>query len=184
MVVASGANLDRIVGVVARADIFSRLARDETVDLAILAVTPAYVAENTSVLSLLQTLKTVRLHMAMVVDEFGAITGLVTLADIMSAVAGDFVSSGGARGKAQLDTLTAEPDGSYLVAAREPIHDYENLLPLSEPAGRQYQTLAGLVLDRLRRIPAPGDAVELPGLRIQVVSVDQGVIGQLRLTRL
>jgi putative hemolysin len=89
LLVTHDGDLDKLIGVASRADVLAALARDGYVDLAKLAKPPAYVSENMSVLSVLETLKSVPVHMAMVVDEFGSLVGLVTLFDVLEAVAGD-----------------------------------------------------------------------------------------------
>ncbi len=120
---------------------------------------PAYVSENASILSLLQMMKTVTLHTAFVVDEFGSLVGLATIADVVGAVAGDFIGQGGSPQKNEPDDLKPESDGSYIVSGRQPIDDFEDFLALNEPAARGYQTFAGLVIDRLKRLPAEGDGL-------------------------
>jgi putative hemolysin len=91
LLVPQNSDLDDLIGIVSRADVLAALTRDAHVDLTALSTPPSYVSENTSVLSVLETLKAMPVHMAMVVDEFGSLVGLVALADVLEAVAGDLV---------------------------------------------------------------------------------------------
>ena len=181
LLVAGGDNLEKLLGVVSRADVLAALAQGEPVDLGKLATAPAYISENTSVLGVLETLKALSVHMVIVVDEFGSLIGLATLADVLEAVAGELTIRDGAKSQAPSSELTPELDGSYLIAASQPVDDVAEVIALTEPINRRYKTMAGLVIDHLRRIPREGEALNLPALRIEVVSVEQGTIAKLRL---
>jgi putative hemolysin len=181
LLVTRDGDLDKLVGVVSRADVLAALARDAPLDLAALAIPPSYVSENTSVLSVLETLKSMPVHMAMVVDEFGSLVGLVTLADVLEAVAGDLAGDAPTPHASVSNDLEPQSDGSYLVSAQKPLDDIAEVFAFDEPATRTYKTLGGLVIDRLRRIPREGETINLPALRIEVVQVEQGAIKTLRL---
>jgi len=180
LLVAEQGNLDRLVGIVSRGHMLAAFAKGETVDLATMMIAPAYVSENASVLSVLETLKSAPIHMVIVVDEFGSLVGLATLADVLEAVAGDVARHDeiltGPEGQ-----LEQEADGSYLVPGDKPVDDVAEALPLAAPVARGYKTMAGLVIDRLRRIPQQGEAIDLPALRIEVASIERGTIRRLRL---
>ena len=146
-----------------------------------MATPPAYVAEYASVLSVLETLKRIPLHVVVVVDEFGSLMDLVTLADVLEAVAGDVTIDDGSPGDAEERPLKKEVDGGYVVPDDQPVDDIVEALLLAAPVGRNYKTLAALVIDRLRRIPREGEVIELPTLRIEVVGVEQGAVKNSRL---
>jgi putative hemolysin len=119
LLVTEKGNLDQLTGIVSRADVLASIAKGETVDLAAMATAPAYVAEYASVLSVLETLKRVPFHIVVVVDEFGSLMGLVTLADVLEAVAGDVTTDDIALGNAEERPL-AEGSGRKLSRARRP----------------------------------------------------------------
>ena len=181
LLVAEEGNLDRLVGTVSRADVLAGLARGGNVDPAGISVPPTYVSENASVLSVLETLKSASVNMVVVVDEFGSVVGLVTLADVLEAVAGDVTRPKGAAMETEVDCLSPHADGSYLVSGNKPVDDVAEIIPLAAPRDRGYKTMAGLVIDRLRHIPWEGEKVDLPALTIEVVSVQQGVVKMLKL---
>jgi putative hemolysin len=181
LLLAEQDNLDKLVGIVSRADVLSDLTRGGNIDLSAIAVAPAYVSENASVLSVLETLKSVPVHMVIVVDELGSVVGLATLADVLEAVAGDVTRPKGSAMATEISHLTAQADGSYLVSGNKPVDDVAETLPLAAPIDRGYKTMAGLVIDRLRRIPNEGETIDLPTLTIEVISVQQGVVKTLKL---
>jgi len=182
LLVTEQGDLDRLVGIVSRGDILAAFAKGESADLAtMMMMAPAYVSENASVLSVLETLKSAPIHMVIVVDEFGSLVGLATLADVLEAVAGDVARHDELLVGPEGGQLKREADGSYLVPGDKPVDDVAEALPLAAPIARGYKTMAGLVIDRLRRIPQEGEAIDLPAIRIEVVSIERGTIRTLRL---
>jgi putative hemolysin len=181
LLVTEKGNLDQLTGIVSRADVLASIAKGETVDLAAIATAPAYAAEYASVLSVLESLKRVPFHMVVVVDEFGSVVGLVTLTDVLEAVAGDVTTDDITLGNAEERPLEKEVDGSYIVPGGQPVDDIVEALLLPAPLVRNYKTMAGLVIDRLRRIPHEGEVIQLETLRIEVISIEKGTIKKLRL---
>jgi putative hemolysin len=177
--VTDQSNLDQLIGMVSRADVLATIATGEGIDLAAMATTPTYIAESASVLSALETLKSTPSHMVVVVDEFGSLMGLVTLADVLEAVAGDVTAEDDPSPEERL--LGKETDGSYLVCGDQPVDDIIEAQLLPAPVARNYKTMAGLIIDRLRRIPNEGEVVEFPTLRIEVIRIEQGAVKNLRI---
>ncbi|NYE27616.1 putative hemolysin [Rhodanobacter sp. K2T2] len=183
MVVTGAMGLDEVRGIAPRVDILLASQSRDAVLTERTWAAPVYVSDNASVLELLDTLKSVRLHVAIVVDEFGSVVGLATLADILSAVAGDIQGAGGHPSKNESDDLVAQSDGSFLVEARQPVDDLREFMGITETRS-DYQTLGGLVIDQLRRLPVAGDCVDAGRFHLEVLSVRAGVIGLIRLTPL
>lgn len=181
LLVAEEGDLERLVGIVSRADVLAALARGEAIDLAAQTVPPTYVPENASVLGVLEILKSAPGHMVIVVDELGSVVGLATLADVLEAVAGEVARHEGSPLWMEAGHLSPEADGSCIVSGSEPVDDVAEIVPLTAPTARGYKTMAGLVIDRLRRIPCEGDTVDLPALTIEVVSVRRGAVKTLKL---
>jgi putative hemolysin len=181
LLVANEGNLDKLVGVVSRADVLAGLVQNGEFNLSAIVVPPAYVSDNASVLSVLETLKSVSAHMVIVVDEFGSVVGLTTLADVLEAVAGDVTWPKGAAMDTEVSHLTPQADGSFLVSGNKPVDDVAEAVPLGALNDRDDKTMAGLVIDRLRRIPYEGETVDLPALTVEVVNVQHGVVKTLRL---
>jgi putative hemolysin len=101
-------------------------------------------------------------------DEYGHFDGVITPADILDAIAGAF----------RADTDDPDPeavrreDGSWLLAGSMPVDEMADQLRVPLPARREYETVAGLVIDALRRLPRTGEAVEIGGWRFEVVDMD------------
>ena len=118
-------NRDHVVGVVSVKAIYANLAAGVGVKLADLMVPPLLVPATQNVLQLVETFKKSGKHLALVADEFGGIAGLVTLNDVMEAIVGDFPS----QDERAKPTVTARPDGSWLIDAMIEIERVEQALP-------------------------------------------------------
>ena len=154
-----------IVGVVGAKDILSRGAAVRTLDE--LKRPPYYVPETKRIDDLLREMQRNRTHMAVVVDEYGGSTGVVTLEDILEQIVGD-IHDEHDRAAAPAERL---PDGSYRVAARANIDELNEALDWNLPK-RDYETVAGLVLATLHRIPRAGEEFQIAGYSITVLESD------------
>ncbi|MBN1238168.1 MAG: HlyC/CorC family transporter [Gammaproteobacteria bacterium] len=161
--------IDHIVGIVHTKDLAPALLRGERVRLADHTVRPLVVPEGVHVLKLLELFRTEGIHMAIVIDEYGATEGVATLADILEAITGDLPE----RGEEAEHGLVRRSDGSWLVDGSFPIDEFEDRvrLPGLKNAG-DFDTVAGFVLHHLERLPAPGDAFEAFDGRFEVVDMD------------
>lgn len=163
--------LDNVLGVIPVTDLLTRSFRGEPLDLTIGLRQPVFVPESTRGLKVLELFKQTITHMALVVDEYGVIQGLVTLNDIMSEIVGDVPS---ADGEEDPQAVQRE-DGSWLLDGMLPVEDFLKLFDQEEwePEERgSYQTLGGFVITHLGRIPAAADHFEWQGMRIEVMDMD------------
>ena len=164
-----------IVGVVGAKDILSRGAAVRTLDE--LKRPPYYVPETKRIDDLLREMQRNRTHMAVVVDEYGGSTGVVTLEDILEQIVGD-IHDEHERAAAPAERL---PDGSYRVAARANIDELNEALDWSLPK-RDYETVAGLVLATLHRIPRAGEEFQIAGYSITVLESDARRVISVKIT--
>jgi putative hemolysin len=146
---------------------------------------PLFVAESTKAIALLEIFRDESAHLALVVDEYGDLQGLVTLNDLLGAVLGQALSQ-------ELDTgpsdspVIRRADGSYLVDGSLSAEDLRELMELSELPGEEehdYNTAAGMVIAHFSRIPAPGETFEFGHWRIEVVDLDGARIDKLLICR-
>jgi putative hemolysin len=145
---------------------------------------PLFVSESTHAMKLLEILREEQQSLALVVDEYGEIQGLVTLSDLMGAVVGRLQASENSDEDALVVTRS---DGSLLIDGSLPNEDLRELLGgVALPDGDEadYNTIAGLVIDRFGRIPHVGEYLDWAGWRIEVVDLDGARIDKLLVQKL
>jgi putative hemolysin len=154
-----------VVGVVTAMDLLSRGATSGSLDGLLRA--PYYVPETKRIDDLLGEMKRTRTHLAIVVDEYGSSTGIIALEDILEQIVGE-IQDEHDRTPAPFDRL---PDGSYWVSARANIDEVNDALEWTLPK-QDYDTVAGLVLTTLGRIPRTGEEFTVAGYSITVLEAD------------
>ena len=125
-----------------------------------------FIPESKEVSDLLREMQEEKFHMAIVVDEYGGTAGLITLEDLLEELVGDIVD------EFDVEEPTVErcEDGSVLVSALYSVDDADELLDAELPQG-PWDTVGGLMLDLVGRVPDPGDSVEVDGFRLTAVDV-------------
>ncbi|RLP89902.1 HlyC/CorC family transporter [Micromonospora sp. BL4] len=173
--VTGSGSLDEVIGVVHIRDLVR--AGDGTVGER--ARPPLLLPVTLPVADALRRLRLEHQQLALVVDEHGGIDGIVTLEDLLAEVVGELYDET----DRDVREVVREPDGSLLVPGDFPLHDLPDLgVRLSFPLSREYTTVAGLVLARLRHLPdEPGETVRLPGLTLEVVEVADRAVRRVRL---
>jgi Mg2+/Co2+ transporter CorB len=179
-------NPDNIVGVLHTKDIF-RAVRDaggdaRKVNIAQIATKPWFVPETTPLLDQLRAFRERREQFAVVVDEYGSLMGIVTLADILAEIVGDMPEARDTAGSAEpLRGVRPQADGSYLIQGSVTIRDLDRELNWNLP-DEAATTLAGLVLHESRRIPEVGQAFIFHGFRFEIVRRQRHQITLIRVT--
>ncbi|MGF1665590.1 MAG: hemolysin family protein [Acidimicrobiia bacterium] len=137
---------------------------------------PPVFPDSVLVLVALRSLQQRRQHLALVVDEFGGIDGIITVEDLIEELVGEIYD------ETDRDVLGARKglDGTVLVPGRFPIHDLVDL-GIEAPEG-DYRTVAGLIIERLGRIAVQGDALDIPGWRLGVENVEDRSITLVKFT--
>jgi putative hemolysin len=154
-----------VVGVVTAMDLLRRGGQVRGVTE--LMRQPTFVPETKRIDDLLREMQKGRNQLAVVVDEYGSATGIVTLEDIVEEIVGE-IEDEHDRTPASVERL---PDGSYWVAARTHIDEVNEALDWSLPK-QDFETVAGLVLATLHRIPRTGEELQVPGYTITVLEAD------------
>jgi Mg2+/Co2+ transporter CorB len=179
-------NPDNIVGVLHAKDIF-RAVRDASgstpgLNIAQIAAKPWFVPETTPLLDQLRAFRERREQFAVVVDEYGSLMGIVTLADILAEIVGDMPEARDTTGLAEpLPGVRPQPDGSYLIQGSVTIRDLDRELDWNLP-DEAATTLAGLVLHESRRIPEVGQAFLFHGFRFEILRRQRHQITLIRVT--
>lgn len=140
-------------------------------------VAPHFVPSTLSLIGLLEFFKTNQTQIALVVNEFGATEGLVTLSDLMGTVVGDVLS-----GAAELPLAVQRSDGSWLVDGLLPIDELKELLRLPELPEEElgnYHTVGGFVIYQLGRIPKKADAFDWGGWRFEIMDMEKNRVDEV-----
>ena len=174
--------LDDIVGMVHIKDVFAHDTSDAEFSLQKILRTPLMVSPQTPVLDLLLQMRQARMHMALVVDEYGGIDGLVTIEDLVETIVGDIADEHDEPGQ---KLVIERADGSFDIDGRLPIAEYEQRFgPLLTEEEREadIDTLAGLVFTLAGRVPARGEVVgHDSGTEFRVLEADPRRIRRLRM---
>ena len=172
-------SIDSISGLVYVKDVLRVLERGEPVLIRRLLHPVHFVPETKKVGALLKELQKRRTHMAVVIDEHGSVSGLVTLEDILEEIVGEI------RDEYDWEERSVERlrDGSLIVegtvAASELREDYE--VPL--PESTEFETVAGFMLDRLGSVPKGGEVVTMGDWRLTVVDVERNRVSKVQVER-
>ena len=163
--------LDNVVGVVKAKDLLARSVAGEPLDLRAALRRPLFVPDSRTALQVLEAFKGAGTHLALLVNEYGAVEGLVTTNDILEAIVGD-IAPAGARGD---QAAVRREDGSWLLDGALPVDEFKELFAVGRLPGEErggYHTLAGFVMSCLGRVPRAADHFEWQGLRFEVVDMD------------
>jgi CBS domain containing-hemolysin-like protein len=148
-------------------------------------VKPAlYLSPRQSLDQVLPLLRSRSDHMAVVVDEFGSAIGILTMEDIFEEVVGPVDSGFDFDGmKTRRISIEAISDDAHLISGRAPISELNDSLKLGLPVGDAH-TIAGFLINRLRRIPQVGDTVQEQGYRYTVIEADARTATRVRAERI
>ena len=177
--VAEG-SIDAVIGVVQARDIAAALFRGETLDLAKLMRKAPVVIDQIDAMDALDALRRAEVPIALIHDEYGQFEGIVTPANLLAAIAGEFVSDAD---EEEGPSVVERDDGSLLVAGTASADVLAERLGIDLPEDRDYATVAGLALAVLRRLPAEGESFVEQGWRFEVVDLDGRRIDKLLVSR-
>lgn len=162
--------LDNVLGIMHVTNLIARALSGQQLDLTVSLQQPLFVPESTRGLKILELFKQTGIHMAVVVDEYGVIQGLVTLNDILIEIVGDVAPS-----ELEEPMVVQREDGSWLLDGMLPVDEFFELFAieeLTEEHRGSYQTLGGFVITHLGRIPAAADYFDWEGMRFEVMDMD------------
>jgi putative hemolysin len=177
--VADG-SVDKMLGVVKVRDVLAAMVAGEPVKLAELLRKAEVVPDQLDAMDALRLLQQSGTAMAMVHDEYGHLDGIVTPADLLAAIAGNFVSH---RDEGDEPMLVDRADGSLLVAGSIPADALAERLGLELSEDREFATAAGYVLSVLKKLPHEGEHFTEQGWRFEVVDMDGRKIDKLLVSR-
>ena len=180
LLVADG-SVDNVVGVVKVRDVLSVLLRGRKVILARLMKKPAIVPDQLDTMDALRVIQQAEIAIALVHDEYGHLEGIVTPADLLDAIVGNFVAHGD-EGDAPM--IVEREDGSLLLSGALPADALADRLGIELPEDRDFATAAGFALSVLKRLPTEGEHFHDQGWRFEVVDMDGRKIDKLLASRI
>ncbi|MBK4216045.1 HlyC/CorC family transporter [Paracoccus caeni] len=168
---------DEIIGVLNCQDMLGRTAAN-TPDIRPLIQQVPVIREGLPALNVIEQLKQTPTHMLLVYDEYGHFEGVVSSMDVLEAIAGDFPEPGDDEPKA-----IAREDGGWLVAGWMPADEFADMIGISLPDDRGYESVAGLVLDHAGVLPELGARIEIGDWTVEVVDLDGRRIDKVLVTK-
>ncbi|MBN2256050.1 MAG: HlyC/CorC family transporter [Deltaproteobacteria bacterium] len=173
-------SIDNIVGILNVKDLLQFWSKS-TEDLPIKSILRKayYIPETKNIHLLLHELKERKSHMAIVIDEYGGTTGLVTLEDLIEEIVGEIHDEH----DVEENAFTAMPDGTVLVDSRVEIEEFEEYFGVTIPEGK-FETLGGYIFHLIKKIPAPGETITDDYFEMTIESADERSIKKVRITRI
>ncbi|AXC50999.1 HlyC/CorC family transporter [Paracoccus suum] len=168
-----------IEGVVSLSTILAQRQAGAPFDLVAAMEQVEVIREGMGALEVLERLRAAPTRMLFVYDEYGHFEGMVTPMDLLEAITGEF-----ADGEVEEPKVTTRADGSLLVAGWMPADELADQLRITLQTPRDYETVAGLVLDRMGRLPEVGDTAEIGPWQIEVMDMDGRRIDKVLVTRI
>jgi len=171
---------DEIIGLVYLKDLVRRARAGEGADVVRVAIRPAiFVPEQKRVAELLREMRTKQFHMAVVVDEHGGTSGLVTLEDLLEEIVGEIADEY----DVEMPAVERLADGSLRVPGRTPVDEVSEALGTELP-DEEWDTVGGLILNLLGHVPEEGETVRFQGLELRTERVQGRRIASVRITRI
>lgn len=171
--------IDNIVGIVYAKDLLKYWGMEEvTVALKKIVRQPFFIPETKNLEELLQEFRKRRVHIAIVIDEYGGTSGLITIEDLLEQIVGDIQDEY----DLEEEWLLVQPDGAVVVDARLPIEELEQHYGLTVER-EKFDTVGGLIFYLLGRVPHSGEDVDCNGLRLTVLDADERRISKVRVVK-
>lgn len=171
--------IDDVVGIVHVFDVLQAASAKSTKSVGSLSHAPTYVPETMKASDLLVQLQAEQTHLAIVVNEYGKAVGICTIEDLLEIIVGNIDD--------EFDTepspIKAERPGAWRVEARTSVERLNAELELGLPESEDYETIAGLLIERFRRIPEKGETLALLGLTIEVIAANDRAVEAVRITK-
>jgi putative hemolysin len=174
--------LDDVLGLISAQHLLTQVARGGQIDLNEGLQPPVFVPETLSGMELLEHFRGSSVQMVFVVDEYGVVQGVITLRDVLEAITGEFVTE-----ESEDAWAVQREDGSWLIDGLIPVPELKDRLELKalpdEDRGR-YNTLAGMIMLLLGRLPETADRVDWEGWRFEVVDLDGKRVDKVLVSRI
>jgi len=169
---------DEILGVVLTKKLYEHMAEGGPINLADMVSDVPVVSDLAKATDIIESLRKTSMHMVLVYDEYGHFEGIVTSGDILEAITGAF-----SQDETEEQAMVQRQDGSYLVAGWTPVDEFVDIIRVPIDSDPDYTTVAGFVLDELKRIPELGESFVKGDWRFEVIDLDGRRIDKLLVSR-
>jgi putative hemolysin len=171
-----GKDINDIRGILYAKDFHNLLSTVGTVDVRKIVKPPLFVPETMKISILLRDMQKKRIHMAIAIDEYGSVSGLVTLEDLLEEIVGEI------RDEYDIESPVIRlSDGTLIIDASISLRDLNEDYNLDIPESPEYETLGGFIVTDLQKIPQTGDAIEMDGKRLRVIQMVGQRIAKVKL---
>lgn len=175
-------NLDKVIGIVRTEELLVDFLGEEKIDLKKLLHKPLFIPESMNGLKVLELFRKSGVHMALVIDEYGSVQGLVSLTDILEAIVGDIPT------REELEEeIVKRDDGSFLVDGLVSVDDFKDKFKIRKLSGEKeglFHTVGGYAMHRFGRIPEVGDHFQQADFKFEIVDMDGNRIDKILVTPL
>jgi putative hemolysin len=171
---------EEMLGVVQAKDLLNAYMRGERPDVRAFIRQAPVIPDTADALDVVEIIKRSAVHIALIIDEYGHFEGVVTNADILEAIVGDFRTD---EGPPKPEAVRRD-DGSWLISGSMPVDEMAERLSISVPEDRTYHTAAGFVMNQLGQLPSVGESFDMGGWRFEVVDVDGRRVDKILASRL
>jgi putative hemolysin len=174
-----GKDLNDIRGILYAKDFLTLLTKTGQVDIRKIIKSPFFIPETMKISLLLREMQKRRTHMALVVDEYGGISGLVTIEDLLEEIVGEI------RDEHDVESpVVLLKDGTLLIDASISLRDFKEDHSILLPESPEYETLGGFLMTALQKVPIMGDVVEVEGKRFSIIEMVGQRISKVKLEKL
>lgn len=175
--------LDRVIGFVRSTELLNQMLAGQTIDVKALAEPPLFVPETMTLMKLLEQFKRTHLRVALIVDEYGGVEGLVSMTDVLESIVGELAPE-----PDEEPAIVRRDDGSWLFDGALDLDTVLRTLKaeplLSDDDRQHYHTLGGLAMFALGRVPRTGDLFERGTYRFEIVDMDGNRVDRLLVSRI
>jgi len=176
-----GDDRDEVVGIVLAKDVLKHVASDgDSLDIDSLLRPAVFIPESKRLNTLLTEFRQSHNHMAIVVDEYGGVSGLATIEDVLEQIVGEIDDE---HDPEEAASIQPQDDGRYIVLALTRIEDFNEFFA-ADISDEEYDTVGGLVMHELGRLPRRGEQLDYAGYRFKVLRGDRRRIHTLEVARL
>lgn len=175
-------SLDTILGVVRTKDLLTNFLVDEAIDLRDSLQKPLYIPENTEALKVLEQFKQSGIHMALIVDEYGVVQGVLSLTDILEEIVGEISTLD----EVEEEAIMKRSETSWFVDGLTSLEEFKEYFRIAKLPGEKtgdFHTVGGFVMSKLDRVPVSGDVFEWSKFRFEVVDMDGNRVDKILLSK-